>query len=188
MTSVEQNTRSTLGLAVGIAAMAAVITVSNILIGYPINEWVTWGHFSFPIVFFVTDLVNRRLGASHARIVAYAGFGVAVVLSFWLATPRIALASGSAFIIGQLTNIGIFDRLRHRDWWHAPLISSSIASTVDTIIFYTIAFAGTGSPWVTWSIGDYAVKLGSALFLILPYFVITKRLWSDNLVKPTPTA
>ena len=182
------NIKSTRGLIIGIVAMAAVITVSNILIGYPINEWVTWGHFSFPIVFFVTDLVNRRLGASNARTVAYAGFAVAIVLSFWLASPRIALASGSAFIIGQLTNIGIFDRLRHRNWWHAPLISSSIASTVDTVIFYTIAFAGTGLPWITWSIGDYAVKLGSAVFLILPYFVITKRLWSDSMVKSTPTA
>lgn len=168
--------------------MAAVITASNILVGYPINDWLTWGHFSFPISFFVADLVNRRLGASNARIVAYAGFAVAVVLSFWLASPRIALASGSAFIIGQLTNIGIFDRLRHRNWWHAPFISSSIASTVDTVIFYTIAFAGTGLPWVTWSIGDYGVKLVSAVFLILPYFFITKRLWSDGLIKSRPAA
>ena len=167
-------------LVLGITAMAAVITASNILVGYPINDWLTWGHFSFPISFFITDLVNRRLGATEARTVAYAGFGVAVVLSFWLATPRIALASGSAFIIGQLTNIGIFDRLRHRNWWHAPLISSSIASTVDTIIFYGIAFAGTGLPWLTWAVGDYAVKLSCALFLILPYFVVTKRLWSKE--------
>ena len=167
-------------LLLGITAMATVITASNILVGYPINDWLTWGHFSFPISFFITDLVNRRLGATQARTVAYAGFGVAVVLSFWLATPRIALASGSAFIIGQLTNIGVFDRLRHRNWWHAPLISSSIASTVDTIIFYGIAFAGTSLPWLTWSVGDYAVKLSCALFLILPYFVVTKRLWSKE--------
>ncbi len=170
----------------GIVAMAAVITASNILVGYPINDWLTWGHFSFPITFFITDLINRRLGAERARKVAYVGFTVAVVLSFWLATPRIAVASGSAFIIGQLTNIGIFDRLRHKNWWHAPLISSSIASTVDTIIFYSIAFAGTGLPWVSWSIGDYAVKLISALFLILPYFVITKRLWANGPANSSP--
>ncbi len=168
------------GLMLGIAAMAAVITASNILIGYPINDWLTWGHFSFPISFFITDLVNRRLGVQRARTVAYVGFAIAVLLSFLLASPRIALASGSAFIIGQLTNIGIFDRLRHRNWWYAPLISSCIASTVDTIIFYSIAFAGTGLPWVTWSLGDYAVKLLSAMFLIMPYFVITKRLWSNG--------
>ncbi len=168
------------GLILGIVSMATVITASNILVGYPINDWLTWGHFSFPISFFITDLVNRRLGASRARTVAYFGFTVAVLLSFWLASPRIALASGSAFIVGQLTNIGIFDRLRRRNWWHAPLISSSIASTVDTILFYCIAFAGTGLPWLTWSIGDYAVKLVCALFLILPYFVVTKRLWSQR--------
>ncbi len=172
----------------GIIAMAVVITVSNILVGYPINNWLTWGHFSFPVTFLVADLTNRRLGAARARTVVYVGFAVAVLLSFWLATPRIALASGSAFIIGQLTNIEIFDRLRHRNWWHAPLISSSIASTIDTIIFYGIAFAGTGLPWITWSLGDYAVKLVCALFLILPYFIITKRLWLNGSVHSPPTA
>ncbi len=172
----------------GVVAMAAVITASNILVGYPINDWLTWGHFSFPISFLISDLINRRLGASRARSVAYVGFAVAVVLSFWLASPRIALASGSAFIIGQLTNIGVFDRLRHRNWWHAPLISSSIASTVDTVIFYSIAFAGTGLPWVTWSLGDYAVKLVSALALILPYFIVTKRIWSNGSANASPAA
>lgn len=164
----------------GILAMALVISVSNFLVQYPINDWLTWGHFSFPVTFFVADLVNRRLGASRARTVAYVGFILAVVVSYWLASPRIAVASGSAFIIGQLINIGVFDRLRDRNWWHAPFISSSIASTVDTIVFYGIAFAGTGLPWVTWSIGDYAVKLASALFLILPYFIVTRQFWSSD--------
>ncbi len=156
--------------------MTAVITTSNVLLSYPINDWLTWGHFSFPVTFLITDLINRRLGAWCARQVAYCGFAAAVVLSFWLATPRIALASGSAFIIGQLINIAIFDQLRHRNWWHAPLVSSSIASTIDTVLFYSIAFAGTGLPWLTWSLGDYVVKITAAVILILPYFIITKRL------------
>ena len=168
----------------GIIAMAAVITISNILVQYPINDWLTWGHFSFPVTFLIADLVNRRLGPSRARSVAYTGFVVAVVLSVWLATPRIALASGLAFLSGQLTDITIFHRLRKAKWWRAPLISSSIASTVDTAIFYSVAFAGTGLPWMTWALGDYAVKLLSAVFLLLPFFLITNRMWSNRNPEP----
>ena len=168
------------GIVIGIVAMGAIITISNVLVQYPINDWLTWGHFSFPITFLIADLLNRRLGPSQARTVAYAGFIVAVILSFWLATPRIALASGLAFISGQLTDIAVFHRLRKLQWWRAPLVSSSVASTVDTIIFYSIAFAGTGLPWITWAIGDYAVKLLTAVFLLLPFFVITNRIWSDR--------
>lgn len=165
--------------------MATVITISNILVQYPINEWLTWGHFSFPMTFLIADLLNRRLGPSNARFVAYTGFVVAVLASFLLATPRIALASGVAFVAGQLTDITIFNRLRRLQWWRAPLISSSIASTVDTIIFYSIAFAATGLPWVTWAIGDYAVKLLSAIFLLLPFFVITNKIWTERDVETT---
>ena len=164
----------------GIAAMAVVITASNILVGYPINDWLTWGHFTFPVTFLVADVINRRLGASQARNVAYAGFFVAVVLSYWLASPRISLASGTAFIVGQLVNIAIFNRLRYRNWWHAPLISSTIASTIDTALFYAVAFGGTGLPWVTWALGDYGVKILTAVFLLLPFFVITNRLWTEK--------
>ena len=164
----------------GIIAMAAVITISNILVGFPINDWLTWGHFSFPVTFLVADVINRRLGPARARSVAYTGFFVAVVLSFWLASPRISLASGIAFICGQLINIGVFHRLRRRNWWHAPLISSTIASTVDTVLFYGIAFAGTGLPWITWAVGDYGVKIFCAVFLLLPFFLITNRLWTKD--------
>ena len=173
------------GVVIGVIAMAAVITISNILVQYPINDWLTWGHFSFPVTFLIADLLNRRLGPSKARTVAYTGFVVAILASFVLATPRIALASGLAFISGQLTDITIFNRLRRLQWWRAPLISSSIASTVDTIIFYSIAFAGTGLPWVTWAIGDYAVKLLSAAFLLLPFFVISNRIWAGRDMETT---
>ncbi len=162
-----------------IVVMAAVITASNILVQHPINDWLTWGHFTFPITFLVTDVINRRLGARQARSVAYSGFIVAVVLSFWLATPRIALASGSAFIFGQLINIGIFSILRRRMWWCAPLISSIIASTADTAVFYGLAFYQSGLPWITWALGDYAVKIMTAVFLLLPFFIITNRLWTN---------
>ena len=168
------------GIVIGIIAMSAVITASNILVQYPINDWLTWGHFSFPFTFLIADLLNRRLGPSQARTVAYTGFIVAVLLSFFLATPRIALASGLAFISGQLTDITIFHRLRNLRWWHPPLISSTAASTVDTIIFYSIAFAGTGLPWTTWALGDYGVKILTAVFLLLPFFVITSKMWANQ--------
>ena len=168
------------GVIWGVIAMAVVITASNILVAYPINNWLTWGHFTFPITFFVADVVNRRLGASKARNVAYISFFTALVMSYWLASPRIALGSGIAFIVGQLTDIGIFDRLKHRNWWHAPLISSSIASVVDTAIFYGVSFAGTGLPWVTWALGDYAVKIVVAVFLLIPFYVVTNRLWTET--------
>ena len=168
------------GVWFGIAAMAVIITASNILVGYPINNWLTWGHFSFPVTFLVADLVNRRLGAAQARTVAYSSLSVAAVLSFWLASPRIALGSSLAFICGQLTDIAVFDRLRSWNWWRAPLVSSIIASTVDTAIFYSVAFAGSGLPWITWAFGDYGVKIITAVFLLLPFFIITNRLWSDT--------
>ena len=116
-----RRTRS--GVATGIAAMVVVVTASNILVQYPINDWLTWGALSYPFAFLVTDLTNRRLGPVSARRVVWAGFAFAVVLSAWLATPRIAGASGTAFLIGQLADVWVFDRLRHLKWWQAPLAS-----------------------------------------------------------------
>ncbi len=156
----------------GIAAMAAIVTASNILVGYPINDWLTWGALTFPVAFLITDVINRHFGPQRARKVAYAGFALAVVMSLWLASPRIALASGAAFIIGQLADIGIFHRLRRHRWWKAPLASSTIASAADTAIFFTIAFAGTGLPWITWGIGDYGVKLAVAVTMLIPYYAL----------------
>ena len=160
------------GLIAGIAAMAVIVTTSNILVGFPINDWLTWGAFSFPATFLIVDLINRSLGPQHARIVACAGFIIAVAMSFWLATPRIALGSGMAFIVGQMTDISIFHHLRNKTWWQAPLISSSIASAIDTVIFFSIAFAGTGLPWVTLAIGDYGVKLAVTVFLLIPFYAL----------------
>lgn len=154
----------------GITAMTVIVTAANVLVQYPINDWLTWGAFTYPISFLVTDLCNRVLGPRHARWVVYVGFLVAVALSMWLATPRIAIASGTAFLLAQVLDVQIFDRLRaSRQWWAPPLISSSIASALDTALFFAIAFAGTSVPWVTLAVGDYAVKLVLALIMLVPF-------------------
>ena len=156
-------------VALGITGMAVVVTASNILVQYPINDWLTWGAFSYPFAFLVTDLTNRRLGPASARRVVWAGFAFAVVLSAWLATPRIAGASGTAFLVGQLADVWVFHRLRHLKWWQAPLVSSSLGSVLDTALFFSMAFAGTGLPWVTWGMGDLAVKAVFAAVLLIPF-------------------
>jgi queuosine precursor transporter len=155
-------------LALPVAAMVVVVAGSNVAVQYPINEWLTWGAFTYPVAFLVTDLTNRRLGPTRARKVVYVGFALAVALSALLATPRIALASGSAFVTAQL-DIFVFNRLRRLPWWQAPLISSGIASVWDTAVFFGLAFAGTGLPWITWAIGDLGAKAAMALLLLLPF-------------------
>lgn len=157
------------GIALGILAMAVVVTASNILVQYPLNDWITWGAFTYPIAFLVTDMANRALGPTQARRVVYAGFALAVVLSILLADPRIALASGTAFLVAQLLDVSIFDRLRKAAWWQAPLASSTLGSVTDTALFFSLAFAGTGLPWVTWAVGDLGVKLAMALVLLIPF-------------------
>lgn len=171
---------ATRGVLIGVVAMAVVVVASNILVQHPIRldlevfgipagELWTWGALSYPVAFLVTDLCNRTLGPGRARRVVYAGFALAVVLSVAFAGWRIALASGSAFLLAQLLDVTVFDRLRRLRWWQAPLISSSLASTLDTLVFFALAFAGTAVPWVTLAIGDYAVKLLVALVMLLPF-------------------
>ena len=157
------------GLAIGVAAMTVVVAVSNVLVQHPINDWLTWGALSYPFAFLVTDLTNRRFGPAGARRVVWTGFSCAVALSIWLATPRIAAASGTAFLVAQLVDVQVFDRLRHATWWQAPLVSSALGSTLDTALFFSLAFAGTGLPWTTWALGDLAVKAGFALALLIPF-------------------
>ena len=158
------------GVIIGVIAMTVIVAASNYLVQFPINDWLTWGAFIYPVAFLVTDLTNRTFGAARARQVVYAGFVLAVILSIALATPRIALASGSAFLVAQLLDVRIFDRLkRRRTWWTAPLVSSSVGSAVDTALFFSIAFAGTAVPWVTLGFGDYAVKLALALLMLVPF-------------------
>ncbi|MGJ3241366.1 MAG: queuosine precursor transporter [Opitutales bacterium] len=153
----------------GVLAMAVIVTASNILVAFPISAWLTWAAFTYPIAFLVTDLTNRRLGPGPARRVVYAGFLLGLLLSLVLAGWRIALASGTAFLVAQLMDVALFHWLRAGRWWRAPLVSSTCASAVDTALFFGIAFAGTGVPWVTLAIGDYGVKLAVALVLLVPF-------------------
>ena len=161
-----------------VVAMILVIAVSNVAVQYPINDWLTWGAFTYPLTFFVSDLTNRSQGPARARLVAYIGFpfgiGLSILISVlwgldaWSAV-RVALASGFAFLCGQLLDITLFNWLRRQSWWRAPLISPVIASAVDTAIFFSAAFAFTGLPWLTWAYGDFAIKVGMALALLAPF-------------------
>ena len=152
-----------------LAAMAGLVALSNVLVQYPLGDWLTWGAFTYPVCFLVTDLTNRMHGAATARQVVYVGFAAAVVLSIVLATPRIAVASGLAFLVAQLLDVSIFDRMRRRIWWQAPLVSSMLGSAVDTALFFSIAFYGTGFPWVTLGIGDFLWKAAFALAMLIPF-------------------
>jgi hypothetical protein len=185
------------------AAMAVVVTASNILVQHPIRtlglgDYLTYGALTYPFAFLVTDLANRHLGPSGARRVALVGFACAVALSAWLATPRIAIASGAAFLCAQLLDIAIFHRLRGHVWWVAPLASTVAASALDTALFFGLAFhcsalpliGGTVEgwlglvgvpgacepmPWVTLALADYAVKLAMALAALAPYVALAGR-------------
>lgn len=152
-----------------IIAMVVVVVASNYLVQFAINDWLTWGAFTFPVAFLVTDLTNRAVGAQAARRVAWVGFALAVLLSLWLAPWRIAVASGTAFIVAQLLDVTVFNQLRQRSWWQAPFIGSVVASVVDTALFFSIAFAGTDLNWLMLGMGDLGVKWLMAALLLAPY-------------------
>ena len=196
--------------------MVTVIVASNILVNFPVHHRLAFGHLAidladvltygaltWPFAFLITDLANRALGPRAARRVVTSGFAVAVILSIWLANPRIALASGSAFLAAQLLDIAVFDRLRHRAWWAAPLCSSALGAIVDSALFFSLAFAaplvpvlghdvpfaGQGAPllgvlpgeaprWISWMMGDLAVKWLMVPALLLPYrLCVTCAYW-----------
>ena len=159
-----------------ILAMLVVITSANYLVQFPINDWLTWGAFTFPVAFLVTDLTNRAVGVSAARRVAFTGFAIAVLVSLALAPWRIAVASGMAFIVGQLLDIVAFNKLRAMSWWKAPLIGSIFASIVDTGIFFFLAFYGSDMNWLTLAAGDLSIKWLMAAMLLAPYRVMLPRL------------
>lgn len=157
-------------------AMSAIVLVSNLLVQFPINPWLTWGAFSYPVAYFVTDVCNRTSGPALARRVAWVGFSVGLILSATLTPVRIALASGAAFIVSQLLDVAVFNRLRRQSWWKAPLFGSAAASVVDTSIFFSVAFAGSQVPWLPLAAGDLGVKLFMALVLLPPYRALVLRL------------
>ncbi len=192
-----------------IAAMCMVVVSSNYLVQFPVNaslsttsgtlnlaDLLTWGAFTYPAAFLITDLANRMAGPANARKIVLVGFVLAVALSFYLSTPRIAIASGSAFLLAQLLDVSIFNKLRDGRWWHAPLVSSLLGSTLDTLIFFALAFAPafsmlgpndsfaiTSAPllgiftmevprWISWAMGDYGVKLLVGGAMLIPYALL----------------
>ncbi|MDQ1195504.1 uncharacterized PurR-regulated membrane protein YhhQ (DUF165 family) [Rhizobium sp. SORGH_AS 787] len=195
--------------------MTLVVVASNILVQYPLSgtllginlgDLLTWGAFTYPVAFLVTDLTNRQFGPSIARRVVLAGFIVGVTLSFWTSLPRIAIASGTAYLVGQLLDISVFNRLRRQSWWRAPLAGSMFGSVLDTVLFFSIAFAASfafigpndafaieNAPvlgilsleaprWISWALGDLSVKVLVGLVLLLPYGALM------NTLKPMPPA
>lgn len=155
--------------------MAAVVGASNWLVQYPINAYLTWGAFSYPIAFLVTDVCNRCFGPRRAREVALVGFTLGIGLSLWLANGQIAFASGTAFLVAQLMDVAIFNQLRRASWWKAPLWGSVVASIIDTAIFFSLAFHGTDVAWLPLALGDLAVKLAMAVLLLAPYRALVRR-------------
>ena len=156
---------------IAVTIMTVIIVMSNILVQpqYHLNDWLTWGAITYPFAFLVTDLLNRRFGPSNARKVVFIGFIVAVIISYLYADARIAIASGSAFLLAHLADIFIFDKLRRKTWWKAPFIAGLLGTVVDTYAFFGLAFIGTGVPWITLGLGDLGVKLVMNLFLLLPF-------------------
>ena len=161
--------------------MGVVVLSSNFLVQFPVNyyglnEILTYGAFSYPIAFLITDLANRTYGKIIARKIVYFGFLIGITFTLFVSTNfadlisiRIAIGSGSAFLVAQLLDVQIFDKLRKNIWYIAPLISTLIGSIVDTFLFFSIAFAGTDVPWITLSLGDLAVKLFVALVMLVPF-------------------
>lgn len=163
-------------------AMAAVVALSNWLVQYPITPWLTWGAFSYPLAYLVTDVCNRCHGPRHARLIAVCGFAVGFGLSLWLANLQIAAASGTAFLVSQLLDVAVFNRLRRASWWKAPFWGSMAASVIDTAIFFSMAFHGTDVPWLPLAAGDLAVKFLMAALLLAPYRALVRRLLADPAV------
>ena len=161
--------------------MGVVVLSSNYLVQFPINyygleEILTYGAFSYPIAFLITDLANRSYGKLVARKIVYVGFVVGITFTLLFSTNfadlisiRIAIGSGTAFMIAQLIDVQIFNKLRKKKWFVAPLTSSFIGSTVDTFLFFSISFYATGIPWITLSLGDLSVKIFVALIMLIPF-------------------
>ncbi|WP_238481680.1 VUT family protein [Pseudochrobactrum algeriensis] len=185
-----------------VLAMCAAVAASNILVQYPVHYFglqdiLTYGAFTYPFAFLVNDLTNRRFGPQRARQVVYAGFALGVIMSIWLASPRLAVASGSAFLFAQLLDISVFSRLRRLRWWKAPLAAALCGSVLDTILFFSLAFAapfsmldtafgladssmtdqvqwfGLAMPlWLSLALGDFGIKVLMSVVMLVPYGAI----------------
>ena len=176
-------------------SMALVVSLSNYLVQFPVNymglqDIFTYGAFSYPIAFLITDLTNRRYGKTIARKIVYIGFILGVTLTLYFSTNfsnlisiRIAIGSGVAFIIAQLIDVQVFDRLRKKIWFVAPLVSSLIGSCIDTFLFFSIAFYGTEVNWITLSFGDLFVKILVALVMLIPFRILLSRVKEISIIE-----
>ena len=176
-------------------SMALVVALSNYLVQFPVNyiglqDIFTYGAFTYPVAFLITDLANRKYGKIVARKIVYLGFILGVILTLYFSTDfsnliskRIALASGLAFLIAQLLDVQIFDKLRKKIWFIAPLVSSLIGSSIDTFLFFSIAFYGTGINWITLSLGDLFVKIFVASIMLIPFRILLSHVQEISTVK-----
>ncbi|WP_439111474.1 queuosine precursor transporter [Lentibacter sp.] len=200
---------------IGVLAMASIVVASNILVQFLFGQWLTWGAFTYPLAFLVTDVMNRIHGPVIARKIVFAGFVVGVICSFIgtqimgefgpLVTLRIAIGSGLAFLVAQLLDVAAFDALRSGKWWRAPLVSTLLGASVDSAIFFTIAFSGAlsfiepandvswageilpllgfgpAAPlWVSLAVADWGVKLSLALLALIPFRIIVGRVTKNT--------
>ena len=176
-------------------SMALIVALSNYLVQFPIKymdlqDLFTYGAFSYPVAFLITDLANRRYGKIIARKIVYIGFILGLVLTLFfftdfsnLISKRIAVGSGTAFLIAQLLDVQVFDKLRKKIWFVAPLVSSLIGSIIDTFLFFSIAFYGKGINWVTLSFGDLFVKIFVALAMLIPFRLLLSSVKEIGTVK-----
>jgi len=168
--------------------MGLVVILSNYLVQFPVRFYelenlLTYGAFSYPVTFLITDLANRAFGKKTSRYIVLVGFFIGIILTLLISTNfddiisiRIAIGSATAFIIAQNLDVNIFDILRKKIWYIAPLISSSIGSIIDTFLFFSIAFYNTGVPWFTLALGDLAVKLIVALIMLIPFRLLMSKI------------
>ena len=169
-------------------SMAIVVLLSNYLVQFPIkylnlDNILTYGAFSYPIAFLITDLSNRRYGKEAAKKIVYLGFVLGIFLTLYFSTNfsnlisiRIAIGSGTAFLVAQLIDVNVFDKLRKKIWYVAPLTSSTLGSTIDTFLFFSISFYGTGVNWITLSFGDLTVKIFVALVMLIPFRILLSHI------------
>ena len=175
--------------------MALVVSLSNYLVQFPVNffglkNFLTYGAFSYPVAFLITDLSNRRYGKNTAKKIVYLGFILGVILTFYFSTNysdlisiRIAIGSGTAFLVAQLIDVQIFDRLRKKIWFVAPLTSSIFGSIIDTFLFFSISFYGTNMNWITLSLGDLFVKIFVALIMLIPFRLLLSHVQEISTVE-----
>ncbi|MDA9676838.1 queuosine precursor transporter [bacterium] len=175
--------------------MSCVVVLSNYLVQFPINYFglhdiLTYGALSYPVAFLITDLSNKKYGNKIAKKIVYLGFVVGIFLTFYFSTNysdlisiRIAIGSGIAFLIAQLINVNIFDKLRNKVWFAAPLTSSLVGSTIDTFLFFSIAFYGTGINWISFAFGDLFVKIFIAFIMLIPFRLLLSYIQVNSINK-----